>query len=47
MRQPDNWKKAPLTAGLAIATIAAWIFAALAGQDYWAAVTFGFSPAEA
>ena len=46
MRQPDNWKKAPLTAGLAMATIAAWVFVALAGQDYWAAVTFGFSPAE-
>lgn len=45
MRQPDNWKKAPLTAILAIATGSAWLLAALFGLDEWAATTFGFSPA--
>jgi membrane associated rhomboid family serine protease len=44
MRLPDNWRKAPLTAGLAIVTVAAWLFAALLGQEDWAIVTFGFWP---
>lgn len=45
LRPPDNWKKAPLTAGLALVTIAAWLLAALFRQDEWAALTFGFWPA--
>ena len=44
MRQPDNWKKARLTAGLAIVTIAAWVLAALFQLELWAADTFGFIP---
>ncbi len=42
MRLPDNWKKAPLTAGLAIVTTAAWLIAALFQLENWAALTFGF-----
>jgi membrane associated rhomboid family serine protease len=47
MRLPDNWRKAPLTAGLAIVTIAAWLVVALFQfqQEYWAADNFGFWPA--
>jgi membrane associated rhomboid family serine protease len=45
MRLPDNWKKAPLTAGLAILTVAAWLIAALFQLDLWAAETLGFWPA--
>ena len=46
MRLPDNWRKAPLTAVLAIVTVAAWLVAALFQLDEWAAVTFGFWPAD-
>ena len=45
MRLPDTWRKAPLTAGLAIVTIAAWLIAALFGLERWAADSFGFWPA--
>jgi membrane associated rhomboid family serine protease len=45
MRPPDNWKKAPLTACLALVTIAAWVIAALFRQEDWAAQIFGFWPA--
>src|SRR5437868_8211514 len=44
MRPPDNWKKAPLTACLALATIAAWLVAALFGQEDRAMELFGFLP---
>ena len=44
MRQPDNWKKARLTAGLAIVTIAAWVVVAMFQLDDWAITTFGFFP---
>lgn len=44
MRPPENWKKAPLTAGLALATIAAWLVAALLGQEDRAVELFGFLP---
>ena len=44
MRPPDNWKKAPLTAGLALLTIAAWLVAALFGQEERAIELFGFLP---
>jgi len=44
MRPPDNWKKAPLTACLALATIAAWLVAALFGQEDRAIQLFGFLP---
>ena len=44
MRPPDNWKKAPLTACLALATIAAWLVAALFGQEERAMELFGFLP---
>jgi len=44
MRPPDNWKKAPLTACLALATIAAWLVAALFGQEERAMELFGFVP---
>ena len=44
MRPPDNWKKAPLTACLALATIAAWLVAALFGQEDRAIELFGFLP---
>ena len=44
MRPPDNWKKAPLTAGLAIATIVAWLVAALFQQEDRAIQLFGFLP---
>ena len=44
MRPPDSWKKAPLTAGLALATIAAWLLAALLGQEGRAIELFGFLP---
>ncbi len=46
MRLPDNWRKAPLTAGLAILTIAAWLLAALFQLGDWAAMTLGFWPAD-
>lgn len=46
MRQPDNWKKARLTAGLAIVTIAAWLIAELFGLQPWAANNLGFWPAD-
>jgi membrane associated rhomboid family serine protease len=45
MRLPDNWRKAPLTAVLAIVTIAAWVIAALFQQEYWASENLGFWPA--
>lgn len=45
MRLPDNWRKAPLTAGLAIVTVAAWLLVALFQQHYWAADNLGFWPA--
>ena len=45
MRLPDNWRKAPLTAGLAILTIAAWLIAVLFQLDRWPAETLGFWPA--
>ena len=45
MRLPDNWRKAPLTAGLAIVTVAAWVIVAVLQQDFWAADNFGFWPA--
>lgn len=45
MRLPDNWRKAPLTAGLAIVTIAAWGLAALFQLGDWAAFNAGFWPA--
>ena len=44
MRPPDNWKKAPLTAGLALATIVAWLVAVMLGQEERAADLFGFLP---
>lgn len=44
MRTPDNWKKAPLTAILALATIGAWLVAALFGQEDRAIQLFGFVP---
>jgi membrane associated rhomboid family serine protease len=44
MRPPDNWKKAPLTACLALATIAAWLVAALFQQEDRAMELFGFLP---
>ena len=44
MRPPDTWKKAPLTAGLALATIAAWLVAALFQQEERAIELFGFLP---
>ena len=46
MRQPDNWNKARLTAGLAIATIAAWVIAALFQLEFWAVENLEFSPAD-
>ncbi len=45
MRLPDTWKKAPLTAGLAIVTIAAWLIAALFRQEDRAIELFSFLPA--
>jgi membrane associated rhomboid family serine protease len=45
MRLPDNWRKAPLTAGLAILTIAAWLIAALFQLEDFAADNLGFWPA--
>ncbi|HYD13889.1 MAG TPA: rhomboid family intramembrane serine protease [Allosphingosinicella sp.] len=45
MRLPDTWSKAPLTAVLTIATVGAWLLAALFQQEYWAADMFGFWPA--
>jgi membrane associated rhomboid family serine protease len=45
MRLPDTWRKAPLTAGLAIVTVAAWVLVSLFQLDLWAADTFGFWPA--
>jgi membrane associated rhomboid family serine protease len=44
MRPPDSWKKAPLTAGLALVTIAAWLVAALFQQEERAIALFGFLP---
>lgn len=44
MRPPDNWKKAPLTACLALVTIAAWVVAALFQQEDRAIELFGFLP---
>ena len=46
MRLPDNWRKAPLTAGLAIVTLAAWLIAALFQLEDMAAVELGFWPAD-
>jgi membrane associated rhomboid family serine protease len=46
MRLPDNWRKAPLTAGLAIVTVAAWLIAALFQLERGAAETLGFWPAD-
>jgi membrane associated rhomboid family serine protease len=46
VRQPDNWKKARLTAGLAIVTIAAWVIAQLFGLQFWAENSLGFWPAD-
>ncbi len=46
MRQPDTWKKARLTAGLAIATSAAWLLVSLFGLELWAQDNFGFWPAD-
>jgi membrane associated rhomboid family serine protease len=46
MRLPDSWRKAPLTAGLAIVTIAAWLIAALFQLEDQAALEFGFWPAD-
>ena len=47
MRLPDTWSKAPLTGGLAIVTIGAWVLASLFQQQQWAVDTFGFSPTAA
>jgi membrane associated rhomboid family serine protease len=44
MRPPDNWKKAPLTAGLAILIIAVWVIASLFQLEDWAADAFAFMP---
>jgi len=44
MRPPDTWKKAPLTAGLALATIAAWLVVTLFQQQDRAILWFGFMP---
>lgn len=44
MRTPDNWKKAPLTAILALATIGAWLVAALFGLEDRAIQLFAFVP---
>ncbi len=44
MRPPDNWKKAPLTAGLALATTGAWLIAALFGLEQRAIDAFAFLP---
>lgn len=44
MRPPDNWKRAPLTVGLAIATIAAWVIAAMLGLEDQAIDVFAFLP---
>ena len=44
MRPPDSWKKAPLTAALAIVTIGAWLLAAVFQQEEWAALALGFWP---
>ena len=46
MRLPDNWRKAPLTAGLAVLTIAAWLIAALFQLDDLAALDLGFWPGD-
>jgi membrane associated rhomboid family serine protease len=46
MRLPDNWRKAPLTAGLAIVTIAAWLIATVFQLEIWAALNLGFWPAD-
>ncbi len=45
MRLPDTWRKAPLTAGLVIVTIAAWLIAALFPLEDPAANALGFWPA--
>ena len=45
MRPPDSWKKAPLTAGLALVTIAAWLIAALFQLEQRAIEAFAFLPA--
>ena len=45
MRLPANWRNAPLTAGLTLVTVAAWLIAALFRLDDWAAFALGFWPA--
>lgn len=45
MRPPDTWKKAPLTACLALVTIAAWVVAALFQLEDRAIEWLGFLPA--
>lgn len=44
MRPPDSWKKAPLTAGLALVTIGAWLIAALFQLEQRAIEAFAFLP---
>ena len=43
MRPPDSWKKAPLTAGLAIVTIAAWLIVTLFGLEDRVIELMGFA----
>lgn len=45
MRPPDNWKKAPLTAGLAILIAAVWLITGLFHVEEWAVDAFAFMPA--
>ena len=45
MRPPDNWKKAPLTAGLAILIIAVWVIAGLFQAENWMGDALAFRPA--
>lgn len=44
MRPPENWKRAPLTAGLAILIIAVWVIAGLFQLQAWAEDAFAFMP---
>ena len=45
MKPADDWRKARLTAGIAILTFACWLIAALLGLDDWAAQWGAFVPA--
>ena len=45
MKPPDSWRKARVTAGIAIVTAACWLIVSLLHLDAWAAVWGGFVPA--